>query len=134
MTDVATSDLAHRNALFTGRTQSLKALAQTLLHDQVPSTLVTQAVQGMGGVGKTQLAKVLSRYLFGHGEKSDRLVRLDMSEYQAPGAAGRLLETGEHSGSLSERVRQQPLTLVLLLITFVPDTVTWFPNLILGPD
>jgi tripartite ATP-independent transporter DctM subunit len=27
-----------------------------------------------------------------------------------------------------------PLTLVLLLITFVPDTVTWFPNLILGPD
>jgi tripartite ATP-independent transporter DctM subunit len=27
-----------------------------------------------------------------------------------------------------------PLTLVLLLITFVPDTVTWFPDLILGPD
>lgn len=27
-----------------------------------------------------------------------------------------------------------PLTLVLLLITFVPDTVTWFPNLILGPE
>lgn len=27
-----------------------------------------------------------------------------------------------------------PLTAVLLLITFVPDTVTWFPNLILGPD
>lgn len=27
-----------------------------------------------------------------------------------------------------------PLTLVLLLITFVPETVTWFPDLILGPD
>jgi len=27
-----------------------------------------------------------------------------------------------------------PLTLVLLLITFVPEVVTWFPDLILGPD
>ena len=36
---------------------------------------------GPTGVGKTQLAKALSRYFFGHGEKQDRLVRLDMSEY-----------------------------------------------------
>lgn len=27
-----------------------------------------------------------------------------------------------------------PLTLVLLLITFVPEIVTWFPDLVLGPD
>ena len=55
-----------RNALFTGREDPLKALAQALLHgeegrggegrgDRAP-TLITQAVQGMGGVGKTQLA------------------------------------------------------------------------------
>jgi RHS repeat-associated protein len=46
----------HRNDLFTGRDGPLKALARALLHDEAPSTLVTQAVRGMGGVGKTQLA------------------------------------------------------------------------------
>ena len=46
----------HRNALFTGRAEPLKVLAHTLLHDGAGSTLVTQAVQGMGGIGKTQLA------------------------------------------------------------------------------
>ncbi|MBN1814368.1 MAG: hypothetical protein JXA14_21185, partial [Anaerolineae bacterium] len=46
----------HRNALFTGRVELMKALARALLHDGAGSTLITQAVQGMGGVGKTQLA------------------------------------------------------------------------------
>jgi tetratricopeptide (TPR) repeat protein len=46
----------HRNALFTGRVEPLKSLARALLHDGAGSTLVTQAVHGMGGIGKTQLA------------------------------------------------------------------------------
>ncbi len=45
-----------RNALFTGRVEPLLALARTLLHGGAGATLVTQAVHGMGGVGKTQLA------------------------------------------------------------------------------
>ena len=45
-----------RNALFTGRDGALRALAQALLHAPAAATLVTQAVHGMGGVGKTQLA------------------------------------------------------------------------------
>ncbi len=70
---------------------------------------------GPTGVGKTQLAKSTSEYLFGHGDKADRLVRLDMSEYSSPYAAERLL-TGS-DGSVSEflsRVRQQPFCVVLL--------------------
>jgi ATP-dependent Clp protease ATP-binding subunit ClpA len=42
-------------------------------------------------VGKTQLVRALSQYLFGHGDRADRLVRLDMSEYSAPAAAERLM-------------------------------------------
>jgi len=45
-----------QNALFTGRVEPLKALARGLLHGDGAAALVTQAVAGMGGVGKTQLA------------------------------------------------------------------------------
>jgi len=45
-----------RNALFTGRVGPLQALARALLEEDGRSALVTQAVAGMGGVGKTQLA------------------------------------------------------------------------------
>jgi tetratricopeptide (TPR) repeat protein len=47
--------LLARNANFTGREEALWTLAHTLLHG-AGAALVTQAVQGMGGVGKTQLA------------------------------------------------------------------------------
>jgi ATP-dependent Clp protease ATP-binding subunit ClpC len=66
---------------------------------------------GPTGVGKTELAKQLARVLFGH---EDRMIRLDMSEYQLPGSARRLLEVGPGVASLAERVRQQPLCVVLL--------------------
>jgi ATP-dependent Clp protease ATP-binding subunit ClpC len=73
---------------------------------------------GPTGVGKTELARALSRTLFGHGEKvrrQDRLVRLDMSEYAGPDAVERLLGPphGEPS-SLIRRLRQQPFTVLLL--------------------
>ena len=66
---------------------------------------------GPTGVGKTELAKTLARFLFGH---EDRMVRLDMSEYMFPGSAQRLLEAGPGVVSLAQRVREQPLSLVLL--------------------
>lgn len=69
---------------------------------------------GPTGVGKTQLAKALSEYFFGHGEEHNRLVRLDMSEYGTPGAAERLISNvdGEPS-DLIKKVRQQPFIVVL---------------------
>ena len=73
---------------------------------------------GPTGVGKTELAKQLARYLFGAGPDGgdDRLVRLDMSEYALPGSAQRLLtaDPGAEGQSLAQRVRQQPLSVVLL--------------------
>ena len=70
---------------------------------------------GPTGVGKTQLAKSLSRYFFGHGEQQDRLLRLDMSEYGGFDAAERLLgRPGGPPSDLVKRVRQQPFVVVLL--------------------
>ncbi len=72
---------------------------------------------GPTGVGKTELAKQIARFMFGAGADSgtNRLIRLDMSEYMLPGSVQRLLSAeSEGMGSLAQRVRQQPLSLVLL--------------------
>ncbi len=66
---------------------------------------------GPTGVGKTELSKQIARFLFGDEE---RLVRIDMSEFAFPGSAQRLLRTGSGGGSLVEKVRRQPLSVVLL--------------------
>jgi len=71
---------------------------------------------GPTGVGKTQLAKVLSRYLF---EDDKALIRLDMSEYMEKFSVSRL--TGappgyvgyEEGGQLTEKVRRHPYSVVL---------------------
>jgi len=65
---------------------------------------------GPTGVGKTELAKQLARYMFGN---ADKLIRIDMSEYMLPGSAQRLLVGGSGTRSLVERVRERPLSLVL---------------------
>ena len=66
---------------------------------------------GPTGVGKTELAKQLARTTFGD-EK--RMIRLDMSEYMLRGAAQRLLDASPGVDSLAARVREEPLSLVLL--------------------
>jgi ATP-dependent Clp protease ATP-binding subunit ClpC len=70
---------------------------------------------GPTGVGKTEMAKVIGNYLFGHGEQKERLTRLDMSEFSGPGAAQRLVGAPDgEPGILIRRVRQQPFGVVLL--------------------
>ena len=69
---------------------------------------------GPTGVGKTELARSLARFLFGAAEDSERFVRLDMSEYSSPGSAERLVSRS--SGEASEfinRLRRQPFAVVL---------------------
>lgn len=72
---------------------------------------------GPTGVGKTELAKVLSSYLF---DKDDALVRIDMSEYMEKFSVSRLVGAPpgyvgyEEGGQLTEKVRRKPYSVVLL--------------------
>ncbi|WP_223034560.1 ATP-dependent Clp protease ATP-binding subunit [Hanstruepera marina] len=72
---------------------------------------------GQTGVGKTQLAKVLSKELF---DSEDSLVRIDMSEYMEKFAISRLVGAPpgyvgyEEGGQLTEKVRRKPYAVVLL--------------------
>lgn len=66
---------------------------------------------GPTGVGKTELAKILTQFMFGH---RDRMLRFDMSEYSTPMSVMRL--TGMHSGEdglLTGAVRRQPFSVLL---------------------
>ncbi len=68
---------------------------------------------GPTGVGKTELAKCLAEFFYG---SRDRMIRVDMSEYNAPGSATRLVSTSEsgHEGLLTAQMRDQPFSVVLL--------------------
>jgi len=72
---------------------------------------------GPTGVGKTQLAKALAKYLFG---TEDALIRIDMSDYMEKHNASRLVGAPpgyvgyEDGGVLTEKVRRHPYSVVLL--------------------
>ncbi len=72
---------------------------------------------GPTGVGKTELARALAEALFGSEE---RMVRLDMSEYQERHTVSRLIGAPpgyvghEEAGQLTETVRRHPYSLLLL--------------------
>jgi ATP-dependent Clp protease ATP-binding subunit ClpC len=72
---------------------------------------------GPTGVGKTQLAKILTLYLF---DSIDSLIRIDMSEYMEKFSVSRLVGAPpgyvgyEEGGQLTEKVRRKPYSVVLL--------------------
>ncbi len=72
---------------------------------------------GPTGVGKTQLAKELAKFLF---DKEENLIRIDMSEYMEKFAISRLVGAPpgyvgyEEGGQLTEKVRRRPYSVVLL--------------------
>lgn len=71
---------------------------------------------GPSGVGKSELAKALAEFMFG---SEDKLLTLDMSEYQGEGSVNRLIGSPpgyvgyEGGGQLTDFVRQNPSTVIL---------------------
>ncbi len=72
---------------------------------------------GPTGVGKTELAKTLTEFLFGN---QDSLVRLDMSDFMEKHTVSRLVGAPpgyvgyEEGGLLTEKIRRRPYSVVLL--------------------
>ncbi len=72
---------------------------------------------GPTGVGKTELAKALARYMF---DSEDSLIRIDMSEYMEKFSVSRLVGAPpgyvgyEEGGQLTEKVRRKPYSIILL--------------------
>jgi len=72
---------------------------------------------GPTGVGKTELARALSRNMF---DSEDALIRIDMSEYMEKFTVSRLIGAPpgyvgyEEGGQLTERVRRKPYSVILL--------------------
>lgn len=71
---------------------------------------------GSTGVGKTELVKVLARYLF---DSPEALIRLDMSEFMEKHSVSRIIGSPpgyvgyDEAGQLTEKIRRKPYTVIL---------------------
>jgi len=105
-----------------GQDEAIKKLTKAIQRTRVglkdpTKPIGTFVFLGPTGVGKTELAKVLSTYLF---DKEDSLIRIDMSEYMEKFSVSRLVGAPpgyvgyEEGGQLTEKVRRKPYSVVLL--------------------
>ncbi len=104
-----------------GQEEALKAVARAIKRNKAGLSDVNRPIGsfmflGPTGVGKTQVAKTLAKFLF-DSERS--LIRIDMSEYMEKHAASRLVGAPpgyvgyEEGGQLTEAVRRKPYSVVL---------------------
>jgi len=104
-----------------GQEEALTAVARAIKRNKAGLSDVNRPIGsfmflGPTGVGKTQVAKTLAKFLF-DSEKS--LIRIDMSEYMEKHAASRLVGAPpgyvgyEEGGQLTEAVRRKPYSVVL---------------------
>jgi ATP-dependent Clp protease ATP-binding subunit ClpC len=101
-----------------GQTEAVQLVANALRRARAAIRATNRPIAnflflGPTGVGKTELAKTIADVYFG-GES--RMIRLDMSEFQDSRAIERLIGTAGQQGSgiLTEAVREQPFSLILL--------------------
>ncbi len=66
---------------------------------------------GPTGVGKTETAKSLAEIYF---NSEDRMIRLDMSEFQSVSDIARLIGSSKEEGLLTTKVKEDPFSLILL--------------------
>ncbi len=105
-----------------GQDEAIKKMTKAIQRNRVglkdPSKPVGSFIfLGPTGVGKTELAKALARYLF---DSEDALIRIDMSEYMEKFSISRLVGAPpgyvgyEEGGQLTEKVRRKPYSVILL--------------------
>ncbi len=105
-----------------GQNEAIQKIAKAIQRNRVglkdPSKPIGSFIfLGPTGVGKTELAKALARYLF---DTEDALVRIDMSEYMEKFSVSRLIGAPpgyvgyEEGGQLTEKVRRKPYSVILL--------------------
>jgi len=104
-----------------GQDEALKAVARAIKRNKAGLSDTNRPIGsfmflGPTGVGKTQVAKTLAKFLF---DTEKALIRIDMSEYMEKHAASRLVGAPpgyvgyEEGGQLTEAVRRKPYSVIL---------------------
>ena len=112
-------DILHQDVV--GQDEAVKSVADSILRARSglkdPKKPIGSFIfLGPTGVGKTQLAKSLSKALF---DSEDNIIRIDMSEYQEKHTVARLIGAPpgyvgyEEGGQLTEAVRRKPYSIIL---------------------
>lgn len=117
-------DMAHRlQDKVIGQDKAIEAVARAIRRnragfDEGNRPIGSFLFVGSTGVGKTELAKQLALDMFG---TQDAIIRLDMSEYSDRTAVSKLIGTtagyvgyDDNSNTLTERVRRNPYSIILL--------------------
>ncbi len=102
-----------------GQTEALDALVERVAMIKAGLTDPSRPLgvflfAGPTGTGKTEIAKTLSKFLFGAEE---RMIRLDMSEFQSVDSVNRILSErhpDENAQALVNQIRKQPFSVILL--------------------
>ncbi|MEU8930299.1 ATP-dependent Clp protease ATP-binding subunit [Streptomyces sp. NPDC048409] len=113
---------SHLHQRVIGQNEAVAAVSEAVLRSRAGLASPDRPIGsflflGPTGVGKTELARALAEVLFG---SEDRMVRLDMSEYQERHTVSRLVGAPpgyvghEEAGQLTEVVRRHPYSLLLL--------------------
>ncbi|AXE37858.1 ATP-dependent Clp protease ATP-binding subunit [Acidipropionibacterium virtanenii] len=106
---------------YVGQTDAVKALSRSIRRTRAglkdPKRPMGSFIfAGPSGVGKTELTKALTEFLFGD---EDALITLDMSEYSEKHTASRMFGSPpgfvgyEEGGQLTEKVRRKPFSVIL---------------------